>query len=92
MHVVRTIRVLVLVSVIPCFIESSRQSCKRDINPSSRTHNQNVGSFSGRFKVDHGIDDKKIYDIIKQSILDTQISHDSFTNSNKTIYSRGNKQ
>ena len=93
MQAVKTLWVLVMVSSIPCNIESSQMSCKRNSKPSSRANVPNDASFLLRSNQVHDVmDDRKINDIIEQSILDVQTSHESFTNSNKTVYSRGNKQ
>ena len=92
MEIVKITWVLLMVSMIPGIIESSKQSCKRDSKPSSRANIQNDESFLLRSNQVHAMDDRKINDIIEQSILDVQTSHDSFINSDNTVYSRGNKQ
>ena len=92
METVKNMRLLLMVSVIPCIIESSQMVCKRNSKPSSRANIQNYESFLLRSNQVHALNDRKINDIIEQSILDVQTSHDSFINSNNTVYSRGNKQ
>ena len=92
MYIVNILRTFALISLIPCIIALNKMVCKQGSETFSAKTIPDETFSKFRVIEDQGMDERKINDIIGKSILDVHTSRESFTNSDHSVYSRGNKQ